>query len=112
MAGFPTMHKHWLDPEYLKKLAAGEVIQVDEVKRAGQIKMLKACLVFTETGAWAIGSCYPYCAWDLVEMGLIAPGKEITMSGLAALFLLSEGSDPLTATTPVVAFSVPNDGSF
>ncbi|UWR13398.1 hypothetical protein [Sulfitobacter mediterraneus] len=84
---------------------------MDEVKRAGQIRMLKACAVFTESGAWAVGPCYPNCAWDLVEMGLITPGKEITMSGRAALFLLSEGSDPLVATTSVVAFSVPNDGS-
>jgi len=85
---------------------------VDDVKRADQIRMLKACAVFTENGAWAVGPSYPNCAWDLVEMGLITPGKEITMSGRAALFLLSEGSDPLAAPTPIVAICVPNDGCF
>ncbi|UWR10963.1 hypothetical protein [Sulfitobacter mediterraneus] len=74
---------------------------MSDFKRECQIKMLKACAQYSETGVWSGEIYYPNCAWDMVEMGLVTPSKEVTLAGRVALFLLGEGEDPLSQSASI-----------
>ena len=70
---------------------------MDDLKRLDQIKLLELCDKFTKTNEWEGTFTYPNCGYDLVQQGLVSEDKKITMSGRAALFLLSKGEDPTTS---------------
>lgn len=78
------------------------------LKRSDQLKMLEACLKFTETGEWeGMFFTYPNCGWDLVQQGLATEDKKITMAGRAALWFLEKGPDPLPESKDHETFTIP-----
>ncbi len=68
-----------------------------DFERECQIRMLKACFVFEDTGIWNGSTYYPNCAWEMVELGLVTPSKKLTFAGRVALYLLGDCHDPLMA---------------
>lgn len=77
----------------------------DVIKQKDQIKMLEACLTFTETGNFPGVFSYPNCGWDLVKQGLATQDKKITMAGRALLWHLGKGEDP-TDSASCETFSI------
>jgi hypothetical protein len=77
-------------------------------KRGDQIRMLKTCAEFTETGKWGGLFTYPACGWDLVQSELVTKDKKITTAGKAALYLLGDDAmDPTPQSKAVITYSIP-----
>jgi hypothetical protein len=76
------------------------------LKRSDQIKLLKICEKYTDTGEQQGTFTYPNCGWDLVQMGLATENTKITVAGRAALWLLNLSADP-TKSKAVETFKLP-----